>query len=377
MAGKSELIISILRRFNPIWASKPPSSIIYCARGSIPNSYLTALRQVAAELQVKLHIFPDGVSSLPFKTSWHRALRKRQISERQEAEYSRGMEENNTHNVNDYHDDYDDDDDDDDDGDANNHRGHEDNNRKKPHQNTNNKECIELMTDIIQNRRPMSQPRSNSLSTKPKMTSLKKIKNFLTLNDRNMKRSRHIALAKERRKTMPVKRQNVESETNAAGGVLTRSKTRLLGHDAHTDAPRPIHDFATAQKRKKKNNTDKINEPSNDLNSHTRESHDSNVFPNENTSSNGNKHTPLREVEEEAECEWLRSSVLILDDHLCFNSIPPAFKSGGGTSSESNASTSSTAKQNKEQQQEILQFIQSLTTLYCHHMGIHLIATRY
>ena len=377
MAGKSELIISILRKFNPIWANKPPSSIIYCARGSIPHNYLAALRQVATELQVKLHIFPDGVSSLPFKTSWHRALRKRQISERQEAEHSRDMEENN--NVNNYNDNNNDDDDDDDDDDDNDHKVHD---RKKQHQSTNNKECIELMTDIIENRRPMSQPRASSLSIKPKMTSLKKIKNFLTLNDRNMKRSRHIALSKEREK-MPVKRQNVESETNAAGGVLTRSKSRLLGHDAHIDASRPIHESGTARKR---NKIDKINEPSNDPSSHTRKSHDSNLPSDQNTSSapfhgdkefsNGNKHTPLRDEDEETECEWLKSSVLILDDHLCFNSIPPAFKSGGSTSSDSNASTSSTAKQNKEQQQEILQFIQSLTTLYCHHMGIHLIATR-
>ena len=405
MAGKSELILSILRRFNPVWATKPLTSIIYCARGSVPQSYLTALRQVATELHVKLYVFEHGVTSESFKSTFARALRKRQISERQTDHQQNKNEEfdrnndakspinnDNDDNDDDDNDEDDDDDDDDDDDNNNNDENHNGSFNSKRCQNPNDKECRRLLTDMIQTKRPRATAQHkvsnvhklsqahNSLNAKPKMTSMRKIKKFLTLNDRSMKRSRHIALSKG--KTLPVTRLNDASIMT--GGVLTRSKSRLLGHDT---LDTHHHHSSVHKESKGRNDKNNVNDTSLDnVTTHTPKTRDNDpppsldassvLFRNAKETSDGNKQFPLKE-EDENKCEWLPGSILLLDDHLCFSSVqPPAFKTSGGASSASYTSASSTSKQRREEQSEILQFIQSMSTLYSHHMNIHLVATR-
>merc|ERR1712105_480315 len=88
------------------------------------------------------------------------------------------------------------------------------------------------------------------------------------------------------------------------------------------------------------------------------------LFHENKETSDGNEHARFKE-EDVAKCEWLSGSILLLDDHLCFSSVPAqVFKTGDDDAAESHLSaSSSTSKQKREEQSEILQFIQSMCTL--------------
>ena len=403
-SGKSELAAQMASRFYPMMSSHPITSIIYVGNsGAITPHYLNLLRKAATRCDVELFLFEHGLSSHEFQNDWKRSMKKHN----DEIYETRNNDHNNhnpriigerNHDGNEDDDDEDNNDDDDDDDDDN-----DDDDDDLSFQDKEDS-CKTFLKKMIgkqhsgssSQRRPTPSSRGGnkkSLSKRPKIGSIKKIRNFLSLNDKEMKEKKSWALKKKPRHA----RAGGVVETGA-GIIMTRAQKRKLLTDTNTTPSGSSQEHAlqslnTISARKKRTSEKKemnsrsmkeatpsasliktkttgsiMNSPRASRSVLINNDDEPNVLDDFQhaskadmlltKSSSSPSETSLLRLPEKKRCPFKSGSLIIIDDHLTFNA---------------NSNENGTAKEERERYHKNLVFIQQMVLVHSHHQSLHLI----
>ena len=402
MSGKSRLLINLSAQWYPYFVNQPISEIIYVGNNWQPE-YEKRLRAVGQALKIKVFMVRGGLQNEMFQKCWERKRRSLRvvIGDREPAKDRRLIDRRiGKNNKDDNNDDDDNDDNDDEDSDYDEDDDYDFDNdsdrvfyspwlRKKYRQTLRHQQqgeknqeesCAAFINRLIQHhqrgpaasiaKRKTSEDKARLpyLARRPKMSSLKKLKQFLRFEDRSLQKSGFLALEKP------------------GGTIITRSRGKQQQNQEQqqltsTSAPPPKRRRQQQPQQQPLNRKRKATTaatvrklPRMDDDKNNVDDDDDNNNNNNKNNNNKNEHDlpPLSErnrqllddrlkAEQDEEITFQNNCLLLLDDVL----------TGSANDDHDIDYASDVAKKSRDQYVQNLQWIQSLATEFSHHARIN------
>ena len=309
--GKTHLCLEILKKWEDNFSSTPVTQIIWLSKTKCSAKFRQELESISRSLNVPLHVFDSHGVLTP---SYQRAFKKYHDREKSEglSETRQDIDDREVES-----------------------EGEIEKDKKNKEDDDNHDECVEWLSSVIASRKRTNRndtnkngnhidflkgfrkkgPRAKILSPKSRLGGPKKTRDFLRLNDQQVRNQKSLLL----RTDEPVPR---------GGAVMTRSRTANSGVETEETEKNPNSSrfFSEAEKSvksRKRGETSKENETENSKRAKKEQKED--IYPegdkedlNEKNKEQGEKEEE-KEMRQDEDFELKRGALIVADDAFVSN----------------------------------------------------------